>query len=725
MLWPHTSHAAYACRHGFGYSIFEHGEDGLQSQLTTYVAVDAPVKFLALKIKNLSARSRTVSVFASADLVLGDLRSRQAMHVVTELEPLTGAILARNSYNHEFSDAVAFFDCSEAQRSVSGDRAEFLGRNGDPSSPAALRLRRLSGRVGPGLDPCAAMQVRVELAEGAEREIVFILGAGNSTAEAIALIQSHQGVAAARIALEEVWQFWNDKLGVLYMETPDAAMNVLMNGWLPYQVLSCRMWGRSGFYQSGGAYGFRDQLQDCVALLHEMPDLSRQHLLRCAERQFVEGDVQHWWHPPGGRGVRTKCSDDYLWLPYAVSRYVAFTGDTGVLEEQIPYLTGRTLHNREESYYDLPGRSDQTGTLYEHCTRAILNGMKFGVHGLPLMGSGDWNDGMNRVGHHGKGESVWLGFFLHEVLSKFAALAQQRGDEAFARHCLAAAGELAGQIEKNAWDGRWYRRAYFDEGEPLGSAQNAECRIDSLPQSWATIAGVGDPERRRLALDSMWNLLVRQDLQIIQLLTPPFDRSALDPGYIQGYPPGVRENAGQYTHGAVWAAQAFALAGRGEQAAALISMLNPINHALDPQAVERYKVEPYVLAADVYSQSPHAGRGGWTWYTGSAGWLYRLLHEVIFGIERQADTLRFRPRAPVSWTQFKLHYRYYRTFYHLVFTQSPTHRGPIRLTLDDQAVPDGVLRLVNDQVEHTAEVLFGPCEVAGGRILPEQCVPVV
>ena len=718
MPWPRTSSTAYACRHGFGYSIFEHGEDGLHSELTTYVGVAAPVKFLALKIKNLSARSRTVSVFASIDLVLGDLRPRQAMHVATELEPLTGAILARNSYNSEFSNSVAFFDCSEALRSVSGDRAEFLGRNGDPSSPAALRLRRLSGRLGPGLDPCAAMQVRVELAEGAEREIAFVFGAGNSTAEAIALIQGHRGVAAARVALEEVWQFWNDKLGVLYAETPDAALNVLMNGWLPYQVLSCRMWGRTGFYQSGGAYGFRDQLQDCLALLHEVPELSRQHLLRCAERQFVEGDVQHWWHPPGGRGVRTRCSDDYLWLPYAVSRYVAFTGDTGVLDERIPYLTGRALNDREESYYDLPGRSDQTGTLYEHCTRAILNGAKRGAHGLPLMGSGDWNDGMNRVGHLGQGESVWLGFFLHEVLSQFATLAERRGDEAFSKLCLATAGELAGQLEKHAWDGHWYRRGYFDNGEPLGSAQNAECRIDLLPQSWATIAGVGDPERRRLALDAMWDQLVRQDLQIVQVLTPPFDHSSLEPGYIKGYPPGVRENGGQYTHGAVWAALALALAGRGEQAAALISFLNPINHALDPLAVERYKVEPYVLAADVYSQPPHAGRGGWTWYTGSAGWLYRLLHEVILGFERQADTLRFRPRVPASWTQFKVHYRYYQTFYHLVFTQTPTHQGPLRLTLDGLSLEDGSLKLINDQREHTVEVLFAPCSVECQRLPP-------
>jgi cyclic beta-1,2-glucan synthetase len=705
---PRTSGAAYTCRHGFGYSIFEHREHELASTLTTYVALEAPVKFLALKLKNRTARSRTVSVFACFDLVLGDLRSRTAMHVVTELEPLTGAILGRNSYQGVFSGAVAFFDCSEPMHSVTGDRAEFLGRNGDPSNPAALRLRKLSGRLGPGLDPCAAMEVEVALAAGAEQEIVFILGAGDNTAEAIALIERYRGVGAARVALEEVWQFWNDKLGVLYAETPDPAINVMINGWLPYQVLACRMWGRSGFYQSGGAYGFRDQLQDCVALLHEVPELCRQHLLRCAEQQFFEGDVQHWWHPPGGRGVRTRCSDDYLWLPYAVCRYVAFTGDTGVLDEQVPYLDGRALVDEEESYYDLPGRSDRTGTLYEHCTRAIVNGLRLGVHGLPLMGSGDWNDGMNRVGHLGRGESVWLGFFLHQVLSSFAAVAERQGDGTFAQRCRMAAVELTDRLEQHGWDGKWYRRAYFDDGEPLGSAGNAECRIDSLPQSWATIAGVGEPKHRRLALDSVWTELVCQDLELVRLFTPPFDRGALEPGYIKGYPPGVRENGGQYTHGAVWAALAFALAGRTEQAEKLVSLLNPIHHALDPAAVARYRVEPYVLAADVYGEPPHAGAGGWTWYTGSAGWFYRLLHEVILGVERQVDTLRFRPRVPASWTTFKLHYRYFQTFYHVVFSRAPAHEGPPHLTLDGKPLPEETLKLINDQREHTVEVRFGP-----------------
>jgi len=705
---PRESGSAYACRHGFGYSIFEHVEDGLETELTVYVALEAPVKFLSLKIRNRKGRSRRLAVLACADLVLGDLRSRQAMHVMTELEPLTGAILARNGFQGDFADAVAFLDCSEPARTVSGDRVEILGRAGDSENPEALRLRALSGRLGPALDPCAAMMVPIELAPGAEREIVFILGAGRDAAEAVALLQGHRGLGPAHVALEEVWRYWNSTLGVVFAETPDPALNIMMNGWLPYQTLSCRLLARSGFYQAGGAYGFRDQLQDCLALLHEAPQLTRDQILRCAERQFSEGDVQHWWHPPGGRGVRTRCSDDFLWLPYAAARYVAFTGDTGVLDQRIPYLTGRALGDGEESYYDLPGRSEQTGTLYEHCSRALLRGLRVGPRGLPLMGSGDWNDGMNRVGLHGRGESVWLGFFLHEVLSSFVPVAEGRGDAEFADRCRAGAAGLAAALEAHAWDGAWYLRGTFDDGEPLGSARSQECRIDALPQSWATIAGVGDPERRRRALDAVWERLVDPKRKLIRLFTPPFDVSPADPGYLKGYPPGVRENGGQYTHGAVWTAFAFALAGRPEQAEALTAMLNPIHHALDPEAVERYRVEPYVMAADVYGEAPHAGRGGWTWYTGSAGWYYRLLHEVVFGMERRVDTLRFRPRVPASWPGFTLHYRFYKTFYHLQFIRSSDHRGPVRLTLDGRALESDAITLVNDQQDHQVQLVYGP-----------------
>lgn len=706
-----TAHSAetFTCRHGFGYSVFEHEEDDLRTEVRTFVEVTAPVKFVCLKITNRSTTPRRLGLFASVDLVLGDLRSRQAMHVVTELEPLTGALLARNPFGEAFGGAVVFFACSESNHTVSGDRVECLGRNGDPTAPAAMRLRALSGHVGPGLDPCAAILTGITLAPGAEREVMFILGAGGDSAEAAALVARFRGVKAGRLAEERVWRFWRETLGVVRVATPDPSLDVLINGWLPYQVLACRLWGRSGFYQSGGAFGFRDQLQDCLALLHPHPGLVREHILRSAARQFVEGDVQHWWHPPGGRGVRTGCSDDFLWLPYVVARYVVFTGDTGILDEQVGFLTGRTLGENEESHYDLPGVADQSGSVYEHCTRAIAHGRRLGAHGLPLMGSGDWNDGMNRVGLLGRGESVWLAFFLYDVLGAFAPLAEARADGALAADWRGAAAALAAQIESQAWDGDWYRRAWFDTGEPVGSAQSVACQIDLLPQSWATITGVGDPDRRRRALDAVWARLVRPEQQLVALLTPPFGADGPDPGYIRAYPPGVRENGGQYTHSAIWAAEAFALAGRADQALAIVDMINPIGHSTDAQSSARYKVEPYVLAADVYGAEPHIGRGGWTWYTGSAGWYYRLLVEVILGLHREGDTLRLSPHVPASWTDFTIQYQYMETPYRLICTQDPNAVGPARLTLDGVVLSDGVVPLRNDRQPHTVAVRFGPC----------------
>ncbi|MGH7213743.1 MAG: GH36-type glycosyl hydrolase domain-containing protein, partial [Tepidisphaeraceae bacterium] len=701
---PARGAMAYTIRHGFGYTIFEYAEDGIVSELIIYVATDAPVKFARFKIANRSGRSRRLSVTGFWELVLGELRHKSMMHVVTEIDPITNALLARNTFNPEFASRVVFVDTSEPTRTMTADRAEFLGRNGAPGHPAAMRRARLSGRVGAGLDPCAAVQVPVQLEDGQEKEIVFTIGSATSEDQARQLIKRTRGASGAQRALEGVWHYWSRALGVVYVETPDPSVNFLANGWLTYQTLSCRMWARTGFYQSGGAYGFRDQLQDAMALLHAEPAALREHLLRAAARQFREGDVQHWWHPPSGRGVRTHFSDDYLWLPYATCRYVGVTGDTGVLDERLPFLTGRAVRPEEEAYYDLPQMSDDVGTLYEHCVRAIRNGLRFGAHGLPLIGCGDWNDGMNLVGEHGKGESVWLAFFLHDVLMRFSKLALHRGDTDFAGTCQTEAEALRLRIEEHAWDGQWYRRAYFDDGSPLGSAQNPECQIDSLPQSWSVLSGAGEKLRSKSAMENAQRRLVRHDAQLIQLFDPPFDKSDLNPGYIKGYVPGVRENGGQYTHAAVWMIMAYAAMGDSERAWELFSLINPINHSASADQLQIYKVEPYVMAADVYAVVPHVGRGGWTWYTGSAGWMYRLITESLLGLQLEIDRLRFTPCLPPDWREFKIHYRYRETFYHITLRNGGGGRIVKRVVTDGAEQPDLSIVLIDDREHHVAEV---------------------
>ena len=702
---PARGTTPYVIRHGFGYTVFEHAENGIASELWVYVAMDAPVKFTVLKLRNVSGRPRRLSVTSYWEWVLGDLRHKSLLHVQTEVDLKTGALLARNYYNTEFSDRVVFVDVNDATRTLTGDRKEFIGRNGNLSQPAALKRARLSGKVGAGLDPCGAVQVAFNLADGQERETSFRLGVGRNAAEVQNLIRRFRRADATRVALEGVWEYWNRTLGAVNVDTPDPAVNVMANGWLLYQTLSCRLWGRTGFYQSGGAYGFRDQLQDVMALVHAEPALTREHLLRAAARQFREGDVQHWWHPPAGRGVRTHFSDDYLWLPYATCRYVSCVADTGVLDEKVPFLEARPVKPEEEAYYDLPNRSEESATLYQHCVRAITRGLTFGRHGLPLIGCGDWNDGMNRVGENGRGESVWLAFFLYDVLTQFASLARSHHDPAFAERCLAEARQLQQNIEQNAWDGQWYRRAYFDNGEPLGSQANPECQIDSLPQSWSVISGAGDPSRSRQAMQSVDQRLVRRDAGLIQLFDPPFDKSPLNPGYIKGYIPGVRENGGQYTHGAIWTAMAFAIMGENERAWELFALLNPVHHGGTPQQIATYKVEPYVVAADVYAVPPHTGRGGWTWYTGSAGWMYRLLVETLLGVNIEGDQLRLAPRVPEAWATFKIHYRYRQTVYHITITRLAAGSAePNLLSLDGEEISGRTIPLRDDHRTHAVEM---------------------
>lgn len=701
---PARGNNPYIARHGFGYSIFEYAEDGITTELCLFVATDAPIKFARLKLTNRSGRSRQLSVTGYWELVLGELRNRTLTHVVTELDPMSGALFTRNKYSQEFADRVVFMDSSEPVRTVTADRTEFLGRNGTLANPAALGRVRLSGRLGAGFDPCAAIQVPVALEDGQEKEIVFILGAARSEEQARQLVQRFRGAANTGQALDAVWRYWGRTLGAVYLESPDAAVNFLVNGWLIYQVLACRMWARTGFYQSGGAFGFRDQLQDAMALVYAEPGLLREHLLRAAARQFREGDVQHWWHPPAGRGVRTHFSDDYLWLPYATARYVAASGDTGVLDERVPFLSARPVRPEEDAYYDLPQVSDDAGTLYEHCVRALDHALRFGVHGLPLMGCGDWNDGMNLVGVQGKGESVWLAFFLYDALTRFAQVASRRGDAVLADKYTLEAGRLRGNVEAQAWDGQWYRRAYFDDGTPLGSASNPECQIDSLSQSWSVLSGAGTSERSALAMESVDRRLVRRDARQIQLLDPPFDKSDLNPGYIKGYVPGVRENGGQYTHAAVWTVMAFAAKGDSQRAWELFWLINPLTQGDTPDGVARYRVEPYVVAADVYAVPPHVGRGGWTWYTGSAGWMYRLITESLLGLRLDVDKLRFAPCLPAHWPSLKIHYRYRETLYHISIRNNGSGLTVNRVVVDGNEQSERTVPLIDDRNQHNVEV---------------------
>ena len=706
---PAPSGSLHVVRHGFGYSVFEHTAHGIASELRVFVAIDASVKFMVLHLRNLTDRPRRLTVTGYFEWALGELRQKGLLHIQTEVDLRTGALLARNRYNTEFPDRTVFLDVHDPLRTLTGDRREFIGRNGDLSRPAALLNARLSGKVGAGLDPCGAIMVPVVLAPGAAQEVTFRLGLGRDAEDVQTLIRRFRPADAVRSALDSVRHHWERTLGAVAVETPDPATNLLANGWLLYQTLSCRVWGRSGFYQSGGAFGFRDQLQDVLALVHAAPALTREHLLRAAAHQFCEGDVQHWWHPPAGRGVRTHFSDDLLWLPYVTCHYVECLGDTGVLDERVPLLVSRPLRPDEEANYDLPGRAEEPESLYRHCVLAIERGLRFGTHGLPLIGCGDWNDGMNRVGREGRGESVWLAFFLHDVLRRFAALALRKGDPGFAERCRTEAARLAENIEAHAWDGQWYRRAYFDDGQPLGSATNPECQIDSLPQSWSVISGVGDPRRQRQAMESVERRLVRREAGLIQLFDPPFDTSDMNPGYIRGYIPGVRENGGQYTHGALWTVLAFAEMGDTERAWDLLGLLNPVHHGSSPERIAVYRVEPYVVAADVYAVAPHVGRGGWTWYTGSAGWMYRLLVETLLGLHREGDRLRLDPRIPAAWPQMRITYRFRETSYHITVLRPAAGSSRVPgLRLDGQVVEGDSLPLVDDQRVHEAELILAP-----------------
>jgi cyclic beta-1,2-glucan synthetase len=658
--------ATYVARHGWGYSRFEHTSRGIATELLEYVPLGDPLKISRLKLRNLSGRARRLSVTAYAEWVLGASRSAAAPFVTTRIDPDSGAMLAQNPWNPAFGQRVAFADLAGLQTKWTGDRREFIGRNGTLAMPSGLvNGVTLSGRVGSGLDPCAALQTTFEIAPNGVTEIVFFLGDASNETEARSLITRYRKINLDSV-ISDVRDFWDETVRSVQVKTPDRSMDILLNGWLTYQTLACRVWARSGFYQASGAYGFRDQLQDCMALATVRPSMTREHLLRAASRQFIEGDVQHWWLPHSGQGVRTRISDDRAWLAYAAAHYIKVTGDAAVLEEVLPFLEGQMLEPGESDSFFQPAVSIETGSLYEHCARALDASLAVGQHGVPLIGGGDWNDGMNRVGDGGEGESVWLGWLLCATLDAFAHIAEARADATRAVKWRAHAEALNTALEGQAWDGYWYRRGWFDDGSPLGSASNEECRIDSIAQSWAVLSGAARSDRASQAMAAVDRELILPHDGLALLFAPPFDRSSLDPGYIKGYPPGIRENGGQYTHAALWSVMAFAALGEGDKAAALFWMLNPINHARTRTDMHRYKVEPYAVAADVYAAPGHVGRGGWTWYTGSAGWMQRAGIESILGLRIESGYLHLDPCIPKSWPRFQITLRHGATWYDIV-----------------------------------------------------------
>ncbi|HOR85879.1 MAG TPA: glucoamylase family protein [Bacillota bacterium] len=703
--YPIRTKTPYIIRHGFGYSVFEHSWNGIEHELTEFVPLNENVKLCILRLRNTTGFKIQLSATYYARTVLGVNEQITAQHIFTELHN-NGAILIKNNYNTDFPDRIAFLDTNSEERYYTGDRREFLGNMGGMKYPEALRQERLSNTLGAGFDPCACIQAVIGLKPREQKELIFILGQGESIEEVNICTKKYRNVKEAHRALNEIKAFWERTLRKTEVSTPDRNMDIMLNGWLLYQTLSCRIWARTGFYQSGGAYGFRDQLQDSMAVTDILPELTKKQILLHASHQYIEGDVQHWWHPGSNKGIRTRFSDDLLWLPYAAINYIKRTEDIYILDERVNFLEDEQLKEGEDEKYKVPYISDMSASIYDHCIRSIERALRFGYHGIPLMGSGDWNDGMSTVGNKGKGESVWLGWFLYDILTNFSELCKLKNDPNRADRYVNIAKEIAKAQEENAWDGNWYRRAYFDNGLALGSAENTECKIDSIAQSWAIISGAADTERAKTAMEAVEQYLIRKDDGLIMLLTPPFDEGDLEPGYIKGYLPGVRENGGQYTHAAIWVIMAYAFTGNGTKAWELFEMLNPVNHANTLLEASRYKVEPYVMAADVYAVPPHTGRGGWTWYTGASGWMYNVGIQQILGFKKKRDRIVFEPCIPKDWSEYNIKYNHNKGTVYNIIVKNPNRAstGEVAIILDGMKIEGNEIPLIEDGLEHIAEI---------------------
>ncbi|TMV52653.1 glycosyl transferase family 36 [Paenibacillus mesophilus] len=723
---PELGKGAYETAHGFGYSRFTRRSKGIGQSMTVFVDPKEPVKFVVLELENLGGSPRSLSVAYYCNWVLGVRRQANAPYIVSEWDAATSSLISRNAYQETFRESVAFLHMHAGETeetTFTADRAEFIGRGGSLAAPAGMLRPKLSNAEGAFADSCGAIRLKLQLPPRSVRKIYVLVGANESKEAALELVRRYHSGESCDRALTEATDFWSGTLGQIEVATPNRELNLMLNGWLLYQALSCRMWARTAFYQAGGAYGFRDQLQDSLSMLHTAPELTRRQILLHAAHQYKEGDVQHWWHEETGRGIRTRYSDDLLWLPYAVSRYIVHTGDSTILNEIAPFLTSEELNDDEHERYEPTVISTESASVYEHCIRAIERASRYGEHGIPLMGIGDWNDGMNSLGDEGKGESVWLGWFLCEVLLNFAVTCERKGDPERAALYRSRMETIAEAVNKHAWDGEWYRRAFTDEGKWIGTVKGDECRIDAIAQSWSVISGGAPRERARQAMQSFDRELVDRALSVARLLTPPFDRTEPNPGYIQGYPPGIRENGAQYTHGVIWSIIAWCLLGEGDKALELFHMLNPVTHAQSPADVRKYAGEPYVMAADVYTRDPVKGRAGWTWYTGASGWMYQAGIEWILGLRREADKLYVRPSVPADWPSYSVRYRYGGSVYRIAVHTgkgkaaegSDGTAGPV--TVDGKPVwqedTGGVyVPLVDDGQEH--DVVIGVPPVVSG-----------
>jgi len=718
-IWTPTPQPAgdgfpYQVTHGAGYSEWRHHSHGLEQRLRVFVPVDSPVKIVRLRLRNTSGRIRRITSTYYAEWVLGRSRRATQPFIATEYDSDQHALLARCSWNADFADRTAFLVSDRTPHGVTADRSEFIGRDGGLERPAGLGRFGLSDRVETSGDPCAALQIHLDIAPDEEAEVLFALGQGCDRSRACELAQYWSNAERVDRAWLKLREHWNHLLDGIRIETPDPAFDLMINRWLLYQSLSSRILARSGFYQSSGALGFRDQLQDRLAFTHVDPEGVRDHIIACAARQFREGDVLHWWHPPGNRGVRTRSSDDLLWLPFVTAEYVRVTGDRAVLDVEIPFLEAPPLGEKERDRYALFDTSREIGSLFEHCERALERGVTSGAHGLPLIGDGDWNDGMNRIGDCGVGESIWLAWFAISTMSDFAKLCEDRSDKGRATSWRRRAHALTQSVQREGWDGEWYLRAFDDEGLPWGSKDSDECRIDSVSQSWAVLSGAAPLDRADLALCAADRELVRDEEKLVCLLWPPFDTTRRDPGYIKGYPPGMRENGGQYTHAATWLAWAFAKSGNGDRAVDIFRYTNPISHAATREDAVRYAVEPYAIAADICSAPPHTGRGGWTWYTGAAAWAWRLGVEAILGIKRVGDELEIDPRIPRQWAECRVLMRFPNGALEIrIENPDGVGSGVQEILVDDQRLIERMVRIPVDGHEHQVVVRLGESSESG------------